>query len=315
MEKSEIIDLLQVRGGNQEALFSRARTVREENFGNRAIVRGVIEITDACRVDCDYCPMRRSGKNDRYIMDSDEIVEASKPIRDAGLKVVFLQGGEVPKTTETVGEAIPRIRDLFHDDVEILLCLGDKTREEYESLKKQGADSYILKHETSDPELHYRMRHVTLDSRLKRLRDLLNLGYRVGIGTIVGLPGQTLDSLADDIILPKEYGTHMTSCSPFIPVRGTPLETCQSEDVETTLNTIALMRLLNPSALIPTVSALEKLQESGQVRGLNAGANVITINFTPERKRQMYRIYGRDRFIVQRDYALRTLEKAGLVYQ
>jgi len=312
MEKSEIVTLLQVRDRAQNALFETARAVRKKQFKNRAIVRGVIEVTDACRVDCDYCPMRRSNKNDRYVMDSDEIVEASKPIYNAGLKVVFLQGGEVPKTTKTVGEAIPRIRDIFRDDVEILLCLGDKPREEYEFLKQQGADSYILKHETSDPKLHYKIRHVTLDSRLKCLKDLLNLGYKVGTGTIVGLPGQTLENLADDILLPAEYGTHMTSCAPFIPAKNTPLETYQPGDVETTLNTIALMRILNPDALIPTVSALEKLQEGGQARGFNAGANVITINFTPERQRQVYRIYGKDRFVVQRDYAFKTLETVGM---
>ena len=312
MEKEKIVSLLRARGSEQNELCSRARTVREENFGNSAIVRGVIEITDACRVDCNYCPMRRSNRNFRYFMSSDEVVEASKSIKDFGLKVVFLQGGEVPKTTETVGEAIPKIRNLFNDEVEVLLCLGDKTKEEYEYLKKQGADSYILKHETSDQELHYRMRHVTLDSRLRCLRDLLDIGYKVGTGTIVGLHGQTLESLAEDILFPKEYKTHMTSCSPFIPAKDTPLETCKPCDVETTLNTIALMRIVNPNALIPTVSAIEKLEENGQVRGFNAGANVITINFTPERERKIYRIYGKDRFVVSIDHAVRTLEKAGL---
>ena len=113
-------------------------------------------------------------------------------------------------------------------------------------------------------------------------------------------------------LFPKEYKTHMTSCSPFIPAKDTPLETCKPCDVETTLNTIALMRIVNPNALIPTVSAIEKLEENGQVRGFNAGANVITINFTPERERKIYRIYGKDRFVVSIDHAVRTLEKAGL---
>lgn len=313
MEKRQLVEKLRARGEEQEALFEIARAVREENFRNEAIVRGVIEVTDACRVNCDYCPMRRSNRNNRYFMSSDEIVEASKPIKDAGLRVVFLQGGEVPKTTQIVGKTIPKIRNLFNEDVEILLCLGDKTREEYEFLKRQGADSYILKHETSNPELHYRMRHVTLDSRLKCLQELLDLGYIVGTGTIVGLPGQTLESLADDILLPGKYGTHMTSCSPFIPAKDTPLENFSYGDIDTTLNTIALMRIINPEALIPSVSALEKLEEGGQVRGFDAGANVITINFTPERERRIYRIYGKDRYIVQREHAISTLRKAGLI--
>jgi biotin synthase len=313
MNKEEIIRFLKARGSEQEKLFEQARAIRQQYFEDKAVIRGVIEVTDACKVNCDYCPMRRDNKNNRYVMNSEQIVKATEPIKDSGIKVIFLQGGEVPATTKIVGKAIPRIRNLF-DDIEILLCLGDKSREEYEYLKNQGADSYILKHETSDLELHNRMRHTTLDSRLKCLQDLLDLGYNVGTGTIVGLPRQTLESLAEDILLPRKYGTHMTSCSPLIPAKNTPLENYPAGDVETTLNTLALMRIVNPRLLIPTVSALEKLQEGGQLRGFNAGANVITVNYTPEKERAVYRIYGKDRYVVKRDHALRTIEKAGLEY-
>lgn len=315
MEKQEIIEQLKVKGKEQLELFEKARNIRKENFGERAVVRGVVEITDACVVDCDYCPMRKSNRYNRYIMSSDEIIEASRPIKESGLKVVFLQGGEIPATTRRVGEAIPKIRKFFKNDVEILLCLGNKTKEEYSYLKEQGADSYILKHETSDPSLHKKLRHTSLDSRLKCLQDLLDLEYKVGTGTIVGLPRQTLNSLADDILLPKKYGTHMTSCSPLIPAKDTPLENYSSGDISLTLNTIALMRIVNPKTLIPSVSAIEKIRSEGQLEGLNAGANVITINYTPERERNKYSIYGKDRFIVQKNYALRILEKAGLIYQ
>lgn len=312
MEKKEIIETLQSRGKEQETLFAEARSLRHKNFGDKVVVRGVIEVTDACRNNCDYCPMGKNSKNNRYIMSSDEIVEASKSIKDAGLKVVFLQGGEVPETTETIGEAIPRIRDLFHDNVEILLGLGNKSKVEYGFLKKQGADAYILKYETSDSQLHYNLRHVTLDARLRCLKDLLDLRYKVGTGAIVGLPGQTLEILADDILFLGRYEIQMSSCSPFIPAEDTPLQGCSAGDIETTLNTLALMRIVNPSALIPSVSALERIQKNGQLRGLNAGTNVITINYTPGDRRKVYRIYGRDRYIVEKEYALDIIRKAGL---
>ncbi len=312
MRTAEILYSLQARDAAQEALFERARMARATYLGDEAVLRGVIEVTDACRVDCDYCPMRRSNRNDRYLMRPDEIVEVAKPIKAAGLRVVFLQGGETPATTRTVGEAIPRIKDLFADDMEVLLCLGNKTREEYAYLRAQGADSYILKHETSDPRLHQQLRHDSLASRLDCLQTLLDLGYRVGTGMIAGLPGQSQVSLAIDIQLPRLYGTHMASCSPFIPAVETPLATAAPGDIDLTLNAMALLRIENPTLLIPSVSALEKLQKGGQLAGLQAGANVITINFTPEKERRQYRIYGRDRFIVERDHALRTVEAAGL---
>ena len=312
MEVEEIVSLLGARGESQQKLFSRARAIREHHFGDRAIVRGVIEITDRCLVNCAYCPMRRDNRSDGFIMTVEQIVAAAEAVRDAGIRVVFLQGGETPETTAVVSEAIPKVKQLFKDEVQLLLCLGDKSRSELAHLKDQGADSYILKHETSDPELFRSLRNRKLQNRLARLEDLLSLGYLVGTGNIVGLPGQTMESIAHDVLLPKQLGTHMTSCAPFIPALGTPLADQPNGDIDLTLNTLALMRIVNPNALIPTVSALEKLRPGGQVAGLNAGANVITVNFTPDREKSAYRIYGSERFCVSLQHAATTLGLAGL---
>jgi biotin synthase len=233
-------------------------------------------------------------------------------IKDTGIDVVFLQAGEVPQTTRLVGEAIPRIRELFDDNVEILLNLGNKKRSEYAYLKDQGATSYILKHETSDPALHEAIRHESLHERLRCLQDLLDLGYKVGTGAIVGLPGQSVESLADDIVLARDLGVHMVSVAPFIPAPGTPFADHASGDVDTALNAIAAMRLVGPSWLIPSVSAFERLSTGGQYRGFQAGANVMTINFSGDAHVDQYLIYGKNRFVVRREHADRALERAGL---
>lgn len=312
MEIGEIVSWLGARNERQQELFARARAVRDRHFGDQAVVRGVIEITDRCRVNCAYCPMRRDNRSGGFIMEAEQIVAAAVAIREAGIRVVFLQGGETPETTEVACAAMPEVRRLFRDKVQILLCLGDKTHDELARLKAQGADSYILKHETSDPELFYSLRKRRLQDRLACLNDLLSLGYLVGTGTIVGLPGQSVESIARDILLPTQLGVHMTSCAPFIPARTTPLAEQPAGDIDMTLNTLALMRILNPNALIPTVSALEKLRPGGQLAGLNAGANVITVNFTPDREKSVYRIYGAERFCVSLRHAASTLEQAGL---
>jgi biotin synthase len=259
--------------------------------------------------------MRRDNtrENATYLLKTDDLVEAARQIKNAGINVVFFQGGEVPQTTGTVGKAIPRIRELFDDDVEILLNLGNKSRSEYAYLKEQGATSYILKHETSDRELNERVRHESFDQRLRCLNDLMELGYRVGTGLIVGLPGQTIRSIARDITLAKGLGVHMCSASPFVPAPNTPLEHAPYGSVETTLNALAIMRIVSPDWLIPSVSALEKSQQDGQLRGLRAGANVITINFSDDAYRNQYLIYGKDRFLVRRDYARALISEAGLV--
>src|ERR1700751_927778 len=159
---------LRARGEQQAQLFAAARAARESVFGRRVVVRGLIEVTNLCRVNCEFCPMRRDNtkQNTIFQLKEEQLLETAAQIRDAGINIVFLQAGEVPRTTQLVGNSLPKIRKMFSGPVEFLLCLGNKTEEEYAFLKDQGATSYILKHETSDPELNLRMRHASFDERL-----------------------------------------------------------------------------------------------------------------------------------------------------
>src|SRR5258707_14262794 len=99
--------------------------------------------------------MRRDNtkQNPIFQLKEEQILETAARIRDAGINIVFLQAGEVPRTTRLVGNALPKIRKMFSGPVELLLCLGNKTEEEYTFLINQGATSYNLLYETSDPDL------------------------------------------------------------------------------------------------------------------------------------------------------------------
>ncbi|WP_064743844.1 biotin synthase BioB [Actinomadura oligospora] len=301
LTRTEVRRLLHARGAEQDELFAEARRALGAHLGPDILLRGVVEVTNVCRVNCEYCPMRRDNTrdNERYFLSGDEIVECAEQIRDAGIDIVLLQGGETPRTLAAVEDAIPRIRAVYGGRVEILLNLGNMTRAQYERLREAGATSYIIKHETSDPRLHEAMRHESLDERLRCVRDLLDLGYKVGIGLISGLPGQTLDSIVDDIELAGELGVHMCSVSPFVPAPNTPLQLSPQGSVDLALNVLACLRIRHPELLIPSVSALEKTSAGGQSRGLAAGANVMTVNFSRASDRQKYLIYGKDRFVVR----------------
>ncbi|MCG8969532.1 MULTISPECIES: biotin synthase BioB [Streptomyces] len=314
LTRSDIRAYLTATGPAQEELFAEARRLREEHFGPTVILRGVIEITNVCRVNCDYCPMRRDNtpENDHYFMSSDDIVARAHAIRDAGIDIVLLQGGETPRNVATLEDAIPRIRELFDGRVEILLNLGNLRRSQYQRLRDLGATSYILKHETSDPDLHQAIRHESLQTRLRCFRDLVDLGYRVGTGLISSLPGQTLDSIVDDIELAETLGAHMCSVAPFVPAPDTPLQLAPAGSNELALNTIAVLRLHRPQMLIPSVSALEKTSAGGQSRGLEAGANVMTVNFTGADDQQRYLIYGKDRYVVRKQHVEELTRASGL---
>jgi biotin synthase len=229
------------------------------------------------------------------------------------VNVIVFQGGEIPETTRVLAEVLPTVRELFDDRVEVLLGLGVKSEAEYRLLKERGADTYIVKHESADARLHREMRQQDLEVRLNAIRALLRLEYKVGSGCIVGLPRQSIESLVDDILLAHSLGVHMCSASPFVPTADTPLAGVAPGSISRTLNMIATMRLVNPHWLIPTVSALEQQAAGGQIAGLRAGANVITVNFTPSDQRRKYLIYGSTRHIVRTEHVRRHLDQAGLV--
>lgn len=306
--------MITAEGAAQQDLHARAAAIRERVFGRSVVVRGVIEVTNICRVNCDYCQMRRDNTRDnaRYVLGPLDILAAAKAIRDAGVNVIVFQGGEIPQTTRVLLDVLPKIRELFEDRVEILLGLGVKSETEYRALRDAGADSCIVKHETADEALHLKARQEELAVRLEAIRTLLRLGYRVGSGCIVGLPGQTVDSLADDVLLAQSLRVHMCSASPFVPTANTPLAGATPGSISLTLNMIATMRMVNPQWLIPTVSALEQRVSGGQTAGFRAGANVITVNFTPVAQRGHYLIYGELRHVVTLDDVARQLKEEGL---
>ncbi len=312
--RTELVEMITATGSSQQALHARAEELRNRQFASSVVLRGVIEITNICRVNCDYCSMRRDNtkQNASYVLDAEQILLAARNIRDSGINVVVLQGGEIPQTTAILIEVLPRIRELFMGHVEILLGLGVKSEAEYRALKECGADSYILKHETADPVLSRLVRQEELEVRLEAIRQLLALGYRVGSGCIVGLPRQTVDSLADDILLAYDLDVDMCSASPFVPTANTPLVDANPGSVSRTLNMIATMRLVKQTWLIPTVSALEQQASGGQLAGLRAGANVMTLNFTPPAQRDKYLIYGNTRHVVSAEQVTSQLRAAGL---
>ncbi|MFF4872666.1 radical SAM protein [Streptomyces sp. NPDC090109] len=314
LSRDEMRRLLSARGPEQDQLFAEARKTRNERFGAAVVLRGVIELTNVCRVNCDYCPMRRDNvrENDTYFLSADKIVELAGLIRNNGIDVILLQGGETPALMPLLEEVIPRIRRLYDDRVEILLNVGNLKRAQYERLRAVGATSYILKHETSDPELFFSLRHETLETRLRCMRDLQEVGFKVGTGLISSLPGQSLDSIIDDIELAGELGVDMCSVSPFVPAPNTPMSISPIGDNELALNVIAVLRLRYPQLLIPSVSALERVGSGGQSRGLDAGANVMTVNFSSAGDQKRYLIYGKDRFVVTLDHVRGLVRSSGL---
>jgi biotin synthase len=313
LTKDELATLLTATGDLQEELFATAREIRSNYHGDKVMLRGVIETSSYCEKNCNYCAMRASNKElERYRIESAEkILEVVAEIKSLGIPVVFLQSGQDRHSTynNVIEQVIPEIKK---QGLKVLLCVGERPRETYQKWFNLGADSYILKFETSCPYFYKKTTYTSLAKRLQCIHNLQKIGYQIGTGNIVGLPGQYFETLLEDIFLALKIKPNFVSSSPFIPNPNTPYEQEKYGDINLTLNTMAIYRIALKNCLIPTVSALEKIQKDGQLMGLNAGANVITINFTPADFRHKYRIYSDKRFVVKLEHALDIIHRAGL---
>jgi biotin synthase len=309
--RAEIRHLLGATGADQQDLFARARDVRRNRCGSGVLLRGLIEISNYCQKQCDYCGMRRNNKKlERNRLSAEQILEIAQEIKDQGLNIAFLQAGQDPGVDKMLETVIPVIkRDI---GLPVLLNLGERDKSVFQRFYDLGADSYILKIEASNPDLYEKTIHAPIRRRLDCTRWIREVGMKLGTGNIVGLPGQTIDHLVDDIMFEIDLRPDFVSSSPLIPNEDTPTENAPVGSIDMTLNTMAILRIALGDPLIPTVSPLEKIMKGGQLAGLNAGANVMTINFTPTEVRDNYVIYSRGRFVVTIDHAYTTIEKAGM---
>jgi biotin synthase len=249
-------------------------------------------------------------KLERYRMSPEEIFLIATEVKKLKISRLFLQAGQDVHIDQTINEVVPEIKKKLN--LTTILCVGERTKRQYEKFFELGIEGYILKFETSDAAIYKEITNSNQARRLQCIKWIKESGMKVGTGNMVGLPGQTIESIADDILLAVKLQPDYVSVSPFIPNEDTPLEHFPYGDLNTTLNSIALWRIALKNVLTPAVSALEKIKKYGQLQGYNAGANVITINFTPQEYRKKYSIYAKGRFVVFYEHAENTIKSAGL---
>lgn len=290
LTRADIAALLRLQ--DPEPLFRAADRVRKKFVGDGVYLRGLIEFSNYCKNDCLYCGIRRSNASARrYRLTPEEIVRTAQKAAGYGYKTVVLQSGEdLWFDADTMADVIRQVKAL---DVAVTLSLGEKTREEYAAYRRAGADRYLLRIETTDKALYEKLDPgMSWDNRVRCLYDLKELGYEVGSGSLVGLPGQTIESLADDLLFFKELPVDMAGIGPFIPHPQTPLagETAKGH-FETALKMMAVMRLLLPDINIPATTAMETLHPRGRLLALESGANVVMPNVTEGDYRKFYELY------------------------
>lgn len=288
--KSEIIDILSDSSQN-EWLFNLANKIRKDNVGDAVHLRGLIEFSNICKSQCKYCGLRSPNQLiNRYRMSEEEIIACAKHAADMGYKTIVLQSGEDEYfNTERMIKIINEIKKF---DVALTLSIGERSYEDYKAFRQAGADRYLIRIETTDRKLYSKMHpNMDFDNRIRCLKDLKTLGYEVGTGCLVGLPEQTISSLADDILFFKEINADMVGIGPFIPHPNTPLKDAKLGDFTLALKVMALTRIILPDINIPATTAMETLNPNGRLLALQSGANVVMPNVTETQYRADYEIY------------------------
>lgn len=275
-------------------LAYRAVAVRKAIYGTAVFTRGLIEVSSYCRNDCRYCGLRRSnGGATRYRLTPRQIAECVEEGYALGFRTFVLQGGEDPWFTDERTCAIVADIKRAHPDCAVTLSLGERSRQSYEALHEAGADRYLLRHEAASRSLYEFLHPAAMDydSRMQCLRDLRDVGYAVGVGFMVGAPGQTIDHLIEDVKFVEEFRPDMCGIGPFIAHHATEFAQHPGGSVDLTCYLLSLLRLIQPNLLLPATTALGTLDPRGRERGIEAGANVVMPNLSPARTRKHYDIY------------------------
>ena len=307
---------LTLSGDDQQALFALARARRHEHFpDDQAQVRSVIEVSNVCRQKCLYCAIGRTSQERTYTLDANTMIGLIDHLYEKGRRTVLLQSGE-NLDENFVTDVVTAVADVKkrRADLRLILCMGDLSEVDYKRLYDAGATDYILKFEASRESLFASCKpRDSLSNRLACIHALHKIGYRVGSGNIVGLPGQTMDDLVADLKLTHELPLAMNSTTIFVPAENTEYANEKAGDPVLTLNMMALLRIMNPHRLMPTTSSLEKMMKDGQYLGLMAGANTVTIHDgTPEEFHRFFPIYSAKRVRPQLDHFKDIVQRAGM---
>ncbi|WP_066636987.1 [FeFe] hydrogenase H-cluster radical SAM maturase HydE [Desulfolucanica intricata] len=292
LQYDDILVLLSAGPQEQVELFTLADRVRRRYMGDEVHIRGIIEFSNYCVRQCCYCGLRAANTGvKRYRLSEEVIVHTAQKAYRLGYRTVVLQSGEDPYySIERLARIIRRIK--METGLAVTMSVGERSFADYQRMREAGADRYLLKQETSDPVLFAKLRPQTiLEDRVRCLKWLKELGFQIGSGNMVGLPGQTMETLVRDLVLMRELDVDMAGIGPFIPHPKTPLAGNPGGTLVMTLKVLAVARLIMPDVNFPATTALETIHSGGRKLALQCGANVIMPNITPVACRAHYSIY------------------------
>jgi biotin synthase len=302
--REDIISLLESEGEDRTLLFKKSAEVKEKYIGNKVWFRGLIEFANVCSKDCLYCGIRKGNRNlERYSLSDDEIITAAGFAYKNNYGSIALQSGEIesPFVTDRISNLLQKIKELSGGELGVTLSVGEQEPEVYRSWFEAGAHRYLLRVESTNPSLYSKIHpdnsNHSFNRRMSCLKSLQDIGYQTGTGVMIGLPFQTMDDLAGDLLFMKEFDIDMCGMGPYIEHADTPLiKYAESlmplkERFDLTLKMIAIIRIMMKDINIVAATALQAIDPIGREKAVKIGANILMPNITPGKYRDSYRLY------------------------
>lgn len=304
LDRDDIIFLLNLNPNDSTKLFEKSIEIKNKNIGNKVYFRGLIEFSNICEKDCFYCGIRKSNSNfKRYNLTDSEILDSAKFAYTEKYGSIVLQSGEISscKFTNRIENLLREIKTLSNNTLGVTISLGEQSEKTYKKWFKAGAHRYLLRIETSSKDLyekiHPKNKKHSFEDRLNCLKLLKETGYQVGTGVMVGLPFQTIENLADDLLFMKNLDIDMCGMGPYIEHEDTPLFRYKTKLLSPrkrfvlTLKMIAILRIIMPNINIAASTAMQAIDPIGREKALKIGANIIMPNITPVTFRNDYSLY------------------------
>jgi biotin synthase len=303
--REDLVHLLQTRNEEKTSLFNKAADIRKAFVEDKVYFRGLIEFSNVCQKNCFYCGIRRDNHLiKRYNLEDEEILYAARFAYENHFGSIVLQSGEnnSPAFIGRINEILTKIQKLSSGKLRVTLSLGEQSKKTYRHWFESGAHRYLLRIESSNPELYKRLHpddeNHRFERRMESLYNLKELGYQTGTGVMIGLPFQTFDDLAGDLIFMKNFDIDMVGMGPYIEHLNTPLYQyrhllmSREERFQLALKMIAVLRIMMKDINIASATALQAIVQNGREKALKAGANVIMPNITPGHYRDDYQLYA-----------------------
>jgi biotin synthase len=304
LSKDDIKKLLTCEGEERTHLFKTSAEIKKKHIGNKVWFRGLIEFSNVCGKDCLYCGIRKGNKNlERYSLDDDEILAAAKFAYINRYGSIALQSGELESSfvTGRIENLLHRIREISNGELGVTLSVGEQEPDVYKRWFDAGAHRYLLRVESTNPDLYSKIhpsdsKH-SFSRRIECLKSLQDIGYQTGTGVMIGLPFQTMDDLADDLLFMKKFDIDMCGMGPYIEHADTPLIMHAvdlmplKERFDLTLKMIAIIRIMMKDINIVAATALQAIDPIGREKAVKIGANILMPNITPGRYRDSYKLY------------------------